>query len=113
MGKNVIYLIHANNTDYYKIGITSSKNLNNRVRNLQTGSSEQLIVLKTYNTNYASIIEKTLHREFSSKSVMGEWFNLNINDVLTFEERCGTIEKNINLLKNQNNDYILKITKTI
>jgi hypothetical protein len=111
MKKNIIYLIHANNTDRYKIGITSSKNLNNRLKNLQTGCSDQLIILKTYITEYASLIEKTLHRELGIKQVHGEWFELNINDVLTFESRCSTIEKNINLLKNQNNDYILKILK--
>ena len=108
MGKKIIYLINADNSERYKIGITSRKNLNHRLRNLQTGCSDKLNVIKTYETDYASLIEKTLHREFAAKQLMGEWFFLEINDVLKFEERCKIINNSIELLKNVKNDFILK-----
>lgn len=106
----IVYLIVANNQNY-KIGITTQRNLNRRIKTLQTGNSDKLEVVKTYPTNYASLIERTLHREFSTKKINGEWFNLSVSDVLTFEDKCRNIENNINILKNQDNDYILKMLK--
>jgi len=109
MGK-LVYLI-ASESGKYKIGITTTKNLDKRIKQLQTGNSEYLHVIKTYSTDYAAIIERTLHREFTTKKLMGEWFDLGIEDVLTFDERCCRIENGIKILKEQNNDYILKILK--
>jgi predicted GIY-YIG superfamily endonuclease len=109
MGK-LVYLI-ASDSGKYKIGITTTKNLDKRIKQLQTGNSEQLHVVKTYCTEYASMVEKTLHREFTTKKLMGEWFDLEIEDVLTFDQRCSRIENGIQILKEQNNDYILKLLK--
>lgn len=106
----LVYLIVSDN-EKYKIGITSKRNLQKRLKTLQTGNSEKLEILKTHISDYASLIEKTLHREFATKKLNGEWFDLSLSDVLTFEDRCCNIEKNINLLKDQNNDYILKQIK--
>ena len=106
----IVYLIVSNNQNY-KIGITTKKNLTKRLKTLQTGNSDKLEIVKTYQTNYASLIERTLHREFATKKINGEWFNLSISDVLTFEDKCRIIENNINILKDQNNDYIIKMLK--
>lgn len=105
--KDIIYLINADE-DRYKIGITSEKGISNRLKNLQTGSSCELRLVTTYKTKYASIIEKTLHRQFQSKKIIGEWFQLTTQEVFTFIETCSNIENNIKILAEQNNDYILK-----
>jgi hypothetical protein len=109
MSKKIIYLIRSG--DKYKIGISTTKNINNRVKNLQTGNSDKVEILKVFESEYANLIEKTLHREFITKKLIGEWFELSINEVLTFEQRCITITNNIELLKKENNYYILKTLK--
>ena len=105
--KDIIYLINGDE-NRYKIGISSVKGLQNRVKNLQTGSSAQLNIIFTVETKYASIIEKVLHRKLNHKKLIGEWFELNPDDVFTFTETCINIEKNIKLLEKENNDYIIK-----
>jgi len=109
MSKKIIYLIRSG--DKYKIGVSTTKNINNRVKNLQTGNSEKVEILKVFESEYANLIEKTLHREFITKKLIGEWFELSIDEVLTFEQRCVTITNNIELLKKENNYYILKRLK--
>lgn len=108
--KNIVYLINGDD-NRYKIGVTTEKRLSNRIKQLQTGSSCKLQLITTYKSNYASLIEKTLHRELAPAHLVGEWFVLNTDQVFTFIERCNKIETNINLLKDQNNDYILKLLK--
>ena len=105
--KDIIYLINADE-DRYKIGISSEKGLRTRIKNLQTGASCELQLIFTYKTKYASLIEKTLHRQFQTKKIIGEWFQLTNQEVLTFVETCSNIENNIKILEEQNNYYILK-----
>ena len=108
--KDIIYLINGDE-NRYKIGITSEKRLSGRVKQLQTGASCELRLVFSYNTKYASIIEKVLHRELEHKRLVGEWFELTNEDVFTFKERCSTIEKNLKLLKDAENPFITKIIK--
>jgi len=105
--KDIIYLINADE-DRYKIGISSEKGLQTRIKNLQTGSSCELHLIFTYKTKYASLIEKTLHRQYQTKKIIGEWFQLSNQEVFTFVETCSNIENNIKILADQNNHYILK-----
>lgn len=108
--KDIIYLIDANipGENRFKIGITSEKRLQSRIKQLQTGASSELRLCNTYKTKYASLIEKTLHRNYQSKKLIGEWFELTNQDVFTFTETCSNIENNIKILAEQNNHYILK-----
>jgi len=108
--KDIVYLINADD-DRFKIGITTEKGLATRVKQLQTGSSAELCLITTYKTKYASLIEKTLHRQFQSKKIIGEWFQLTPQEVFTFTETCSIIDNNIKILEEQNNDYILKTLK--
>jgi hypothetical protein len=111
--KDIVYLIKTNipTEEKYKIGITTEGGLQRRVKNLQTGASSELMVITTYKTKYASLIEKTLHRQYNHKKIIGEWFQLSDEEVFTFTKTCTNIENNIILLKEQNNDYILRILK--
>lgn len=108
--KDIIYLINGGD-DRFKIGITSEKRLQQRIKQLQTGSSCELYLVTTYKSNFATLIEKALHREYWSKHLVGEWFELSSENVVSFKERCSKIEENIKILANQDNYYILKQLK--
>ena len=106
--KDVIYLIHARDTDNYKIGITSQKNLDQRLKALQTGNSYKLVILKTVITKHASLVERRLHRDFKFVHQEGEWFMLSSDDVNGFELMCDKIINDIDFLVNMGNPFIIK-----
>jgi len=75
---NVLYLI----TDgiYTKIGI-ATKNATRRLKQCQTGNPKKLwIEFEVFITN-AREIEAKLHKEYSDKRLMGEWFKLDKSDI--------------------------------
>ena len=71
-----IYLIQKNTESIYKIGI--SDNPLKRLKQLQTGNSARLHLIKVFAVKDARAIEKRLHRllMFHRCSPRGEWFNL-------------------------------------
>ena len=58
----------------YKIGQTS--NMQDRMRNLQTGSPTKLEIVKFIQTDDALTIERKLHNTFKETRIRGEWFAL-------------------------------------
>lgn len=107
----IIYLFFIPELNISKIGI--SRNVNNRLSQLQTGCPYQIKLIKTYSSELSTKIERVLHRSFRTKKIdsseytlMGEWFNLEIDLILKFEEICTEIEKNIIYLKKENNPFI-------
>jgi len=99
-----VYLIKSLENGYYKIGM--SKNPIKRIKQLQTGNSSKLKLIETYQTEYASHIEKTLHRRYSYLRKEGEWFDFSIEIEISFMNECKQIEKNITILKENGNVYI-------
>lgn len=99
-----IYLIKSLDNGYYKIGI--SKNPIKRLKQLQTGNSSLLEIVKEYKSEYANYIEKVLHRQFNSYRKEGEWFELSLDIQLTFINECKKIENNIKILKESDNIFI-------
>lgn len=99
-----IYLIQNLETSKYKIGI--SKNPNKRIKQLQTGSGEELKLIHTFETSNARTIELTLHNIYLLQKTHGEWFNLSIVEEIKFLEECKKIDNNINILKNLDNKFI-------
>tara|TARA_Y100000996_G_scaffold256241_1_gene201609 strand:+ start:116 stop:490 length:375 start_codon:yes stop_codon:yes gene_type:complete len=72
-----VYLIRGpknGSEQLYKIGQTS--NMQNRMRNLQTGSPTKLEVVKFIQTEDALMTERKLHDAFSETRIQGEWFAL-------------------------------------
>ena len=73
------FLYDNKNIHHIKIGQT--KNLERRLKQLQTGSSFKLMFYKTYqSTNYKEI-EVELHKKYKDKQVLLEWFELTLKDV--------------------------------
>jgi len=95
-----IYLIgEANNNGKYKIGSTRAKDVNKRLKQLQTGNSSELYLKDYYETDNPFKLEKMLHNRFKLSSLRGEWFDLSENDTKDFKGICEDFEKIIESLK--------------
>jgi len=71
----VVYVIRMDGTDYYKIGYTS-RDISDRLAELQTGNPRRLSVVSTIEGDEAQ--EERLHRLFAhcQTEVRNEWFHL-------------------------------------
>jgi len=96
MEKGYVYLL----TDFdsfpekFKIGITKQEP-EKRIKQLQTGCSGEIVLLRTYKSKFYKKIEKFLHRKYKKYNSNGgtEWFELPDEEVLTFIEECENAEK--------------------
>ena len=57
-----VYLIMATESGRYKIGV--SKNPTKRIKQLQTGSNEELRLVESFETKFPHKIEKALHNKY-------------------------------------------------
>jgi len=99
-----VYLIRAQENGMYKIGI--SKDPKKRIKQLQTGSNEDLVLIESYPTEYPTKIEIALHNKFSTSKKRGEWFSLGIAEEVDFISECDKIQKNIEYLVKEGNEFI-------
>jgi len=98
-----VYLIRGNDGKY-KIGI--AKNPTQRIKQLQTGNSDTLQLIETYQTENASKIESALHHQYNYVRNHGEWFDLSISDEVSFKQKCEQIDKSITILKRMGNTFV-------
>lgn len=98
-----VYLIRGND-GRYKIGI--AKNPKQRIRQLQTGNSDPLELIGTYESENASKIETALHNRYSHVRNVGEWFDLSITEEVRFTEMCRSIDESITFLKKMDNCFV-------
>lgn len=95
-----VYLIgEKDNIGKYKIGSTKSKDVNKRLKQLQTGNSSELFIKEYYETEHPFKLEKMLHNHFKSSNLIGEWFELSESDTEAFKGVCEEKEKIISSLK--------------
>lgn len=99
-----IYLIQAVETGLYKIGV--SKHPNKRIKELKTGNGSDLKLITTYSSIFSHKIEKALHNNLSHLRKEGEWFQLSLEDELSFISKCMKFERGIEQLKTDNNVFI-------
>ena len=64
-----------------------------RIKELQTGNSCEIHLVKKFDTSIPSFIESSLHRHFMAKHSLNEWYNLELQDIIDFEETCNYYEK--------------------
>lgn len=103
-----VYLIgEMTNDNTYKIGITKSKNIEDRQKKLQTGNSSELFIKAYYETDSPYKLEKMLHNHYYDKKILNEWYELGNNDILEFNSVCDKLQNNINSLKD--NPYFKKL----
>ena len=67
---------------------TDMRNKRKRMKQLQTGNGTELHLVNYYETFYPYRIETFLHNKFHNKREHGEWFRLNIDDIISFKETC-------------------------
>jgi predicted GIY-YIG superfamily endonuclease len=92
-----IYLIRSKETGDYKIGI--SKHPQKRLKQLQTGNSSELELITSYDSEYASRIETTLHNIYSHLKKEGEWFELSLTEAMDFRSKCIDTEQNFRIIE--------------
>jgi hypothetical protein len=95
--------VDKNGSERHKIGITKN-DIGKRIKQLQTGNSNQISLLNSYNTSNYKLLEKILHKKFSSKKTEtnNEWFTLDNDEVNNFIKICGKIDEDLNFLKENN-----------
>lgn len=81
----------------FKIGVT--KNIKKRVHELQTGSDNEIWVVKYVKSNTPYLLETMLHKKYHNENILNEWFALTSHDVYSFEKTCDELHKRINVLK--------------
>lgn len=98
-----VYLIRSDLSGHYKVGI--AKSIRSRMNQLQTGQSSTLTLIDSFESEYASKIEKTLHNLFSHCRLEGEWFEFSVKEISQFHDLCLKTENNFKFL-NKTNDFI-------
>ena len=102
-----VYLIHDIYNNTYKIGVT--KDLNKRIKSLQTGNACELRLVESFETEYPYRLETMLHRSLEQYRELNEWFSLPTDIVYDFRSRCWQFNKIIMSLKD--NPYFSKNLK--
>ncbi|NPV12878.1 MAG: hypothetical protein HPY57_13990 [Ignavibacteria bacterium] len=101
MTNGYIYLFKCV-SDYettYKIGYTRNKDFKKRIKGLQTGNKDKITCIDFFKTKYGRMVETTLHNLYSHKRKGGEWFELDLQDVVNFKLSCQKIEDNFKALE--------------
>lgn len=98
-----VYLIlevNQHGEESHKIGISKNPP-EKRLKQLQTGNSNQISILNHYESKNYKKVEKWLHSRYSTKKTLAdnEWFNLTNEDVLGFLGECKKAEEIFDLLK--------------
>jgi hypothetical protein len=84
----------------YKIG-TTRNDPKNRVKQLQTGSAEEIVLLREYKSENYKKIENYLKKSYKQYSTDGgtEWFALPSEVAISFTKECKRIDEMFNALK--------------
>jgi Rha family phage regulatory protein len=83
--RNFVYIIGNKDNDYLKIGV--SNNVDKRLKQLQTGAWSKLELL--YQSMVCSNgfdVEANIHALFKDKKVLGEWFDIELNEAINLIE---------------------------
>ena len=94
-----VYLIGQNgDNDYYKIGSTRAKDLNKRLKQLQTGNSNQLYIKHSFQTDTPFKLERMLHFQFNESHELNEWFGMTKEQIDAFIPTCKRLQSSIDSL---------------
>ena len=95
-----VYLIgQLNEENKYKIGSTRAKDINTRLKQLQTGNPNPLILKDFHETDRPFKMEAMLHNKYQFQNVNGEWYELDENDIKNFKNTCKDMQKIMDSLK--------------
>ena len=103
--KKNIYLLNQSDTNLYKIGITKKDPLK-RIKELQVGNGNTLILIKTFQTEFNFQFEKALHKYYTQQQVNSEWFEFSKEILDKFDEVCNLLENNFKILHTTSTLYL-------
>ena len=103
MDKRYVYILKTSD-DVYKIGV--AKDVESRVRQLQTGSVEEITLVNKFLSEFPFKIESTLHRKYNRNRINGEWYYLTEENRNSFINDCEKMEKNFKCLVEAKNPFI-------
>lgn len=83
----LVYLIEDVNNNTFKIGVTK-KDIEKRLKKLQTGNSTELKVRYLYECEYPFRLETMLHTYYKEYKELNEWFGLPKDEVNIFLDKC-------------------------
>lgn len=92
-----IYLIKNEDSNKYKIGVTKN-DPSKRLKGLQTGSSEKLLLIDYFETLYPYRMEKMLHNRYMKYHVLGEWYELPTDIINNFGKECRDVSDMIDVM---------------
>lgn len=81
-----VYFVESD-TGFIKVGMTSS--LKSRVKSLQSASPHKLELKGYIKTTRYGFLEGQIHNHFSNSKTNGEWFDINVSDLVKFVESKG------------------------
>ena len=94
--KGYVYLICDG--DKFKIGVTT-KSLEKRLRELQTGNPFELFISNFYMTDTPFKLETMLHAKYFKNKIKNEWFDVDAYTVCHFKEICQHYQDIIDCLR--------------
>lgn len=110
MKEGIVYLLvdWGSNPERYKIGITKD-NVDKRIKQLQTGSPNELVLLNKYESKNYKKLELFLHKKYNKYSTDGgkEWFELPNDIVISFKSECQKIDEMFQTMIDSDNPYIV------
>jgi hypothetical protein len=74
-----VYLLYSPTNNTYKIG--KAKKVDDRYGSIAKQSPVEIRLVHQFKSSNASKAENTLHRQYSHKRFLGEWFSLSEQDV--------------------------------
>lgn len=92
-----VYLVKDTVNNTYKIGV--SKDINKRLKTLQTGNSSNLELILSFKAEHPYRLESMLHRKFAEYRERNEWFKLPKDIVDSFHFYCNQLNSIIISLK--------------
>ena len=101
-----VYLLCDSGHDgMFKIGVTKTT-IEKRIKQLQTGNGSEIFIVDYHETDYPYYIERMLHQKFCCDRKVGEWFEMDIDQVKQFKEECHRLEELIITMKD--NKFFMK-----
>lgn len=88
----------------FKIGITKNS-VEKRIKELQTGNSNEIFLVNKYETENYRKVEGMLHRTFGTTRAIGEWFDLTHEQVISFTKEAEAADEIITFMKKENEFY--------
>lgn len=98
--------ISPDNVETHKIGITT-RDPSIRIKELQTGNSNEIRCLRKYKTENYLKVEQSLHRKYSNQTTeaKNEWRTLTDKQVFSFIDDCKEADETIKFLLENNSLY--------